>query len=110
MIHVGYAPQNESVNLDSVSGFFVRFTYQGDSWSDYAATVIVVADSEADAIKIARKYIPDNYENAGHFEIDRYQNNNLGGKPGTVPDIKTYLKKYPYSNLSILNSKGFIRR
>lgn len=110
MIHVGYAPQNESVNLDSVSGFFVRFTYQGDSWSDYAATVIVVADSESDAIKIARKYIPDKYENAMHFEIDRTQNNNLGGKSGTVPCIKTYLKKYPHSNLSILNSKGFIRR
>lgn len=110
MVISGYSPMRESMNLDGQSGFFITFVYQGDELSDYRSTAIVIADSESEAIKIAKKYIPSKYENAGHFEIDHNQNNNLGGKSGEVPCIGTYLKKYPHSNLSILNSKGYIRR
>lgn len=110
MIHASYSPKNESVNLYGVSGFFVTFTYKGDALSDYRATVIAIADSESDAIKIAKKFVPQKYDNAMHFEIDHNQNNNLGGKSGTVPCLDTYLKKYPHSNLDIINSKGFVRR
>lgn len=114
MIHVGYSPKNEAMdramNLDGVLGYFVRFCYEGDSLSDYTLTVIVIADSESEAIKIARKYIPKEYDGARAFEIDRSWNNNLGGKSGTIPCIGTYLKKYPHANAPILDSKGFVRR
>ena len=105
MIRAGYAPQNESADLSGVSGFFVTFIYDGDALSDYRATVIVIADSEAEAIKIAKKYVHPRY-----FEIDHSQGNNLGGKSGTLPCLATYLKKYPHSNFKIMNSKGFVRR
>lgn len=110
MIRAGYAPQNESADLSGVSGFFVTFIYDGDALSDYRATVIVIADSEAEAIKIAKKYVPQKYDNPRYFKIDHSQGNNLGGKSGTLPCLATYLKKYPHSNFKIMNSKGFVRR
>lgn len=110
MIIASHSPMRESADLTGQSGFFVTFTYQGDALSDYRSTAIVIADSESEAIKVAKRFIPQKYENAGHFEIDHAQNNNLGGKSGSVPCLGTYLKKYPHSNLTILNSKGYVRR
>lgn len=70
------------------SGYKVRYTYQGDSLSDYESTCIVKAKDEKSAIKIAMQNV--NADAARNFRID-----------GTIDSYFAYKKNYPHSNLKV---------
>lgn len=70
------------------SGYKVRYTYQGDSLSDYESTCIVKAKDEKSAIKIAMQKV--NADAARNFRID-----------GIIDSYFAYKKNYPHSNLKV---------
>jgi len=70
------------------SGYKVRYTYPGDSLSDYEGTCIVRADNEKQAINIAKVELRD--INARNFRID-----------GEINSYNDYKKKYPKSNFEV---------
>lgn len=83
---------NESVDEGKDwSGFKVRYTYAGDSLSDYEATCIVKAKDEKEAVKIAMKKV--NADAARNFRID-----------GKIDSYAQYKKDFPNSGFDVFES------
>lgn len=83
---------NESVDEGKDwSGFKVRYTYAGDSLSDYESTCIVKAKDEKEAIKIAMKKV--NADAARNFRID-----------GKIDSYAQYKKDFPNSGFDVFES------
>lgn len=89
---------NESVDPNA-HGYFVLYRYPGDSISDYTADIIVLADSEKEALDLASKYVDAGYG----FEIDR-----IRGDHGKLKNYGAYLDKYKNSNLLVVGKNGII--
>lgn len=65
----------------------IRYQYDGDELSDYAANIMVVADSPDTALQLAKENEPE----GRHFSIDT-----------TYDSVEEYKKKYPESNKKIV--------
>ena len=65
----------------------IRYSYEGDELSDYDGNVIVIADSEDEAIEKAEKKYPEGW----NFRIE-----------SEISDIEKYEKKFPRSNIEII--------
>lgn len=85
---------NEGIN-DGKELFFIRYSYEGDSVSDFESVIICVANSEDEALDIAKKYCSDGY----NFSIDK-------SRTGKYSSIEQWYKKFPMSNMRIYNANG----
>ena len=108
MIKSGYKPTTES-SSDSSTAFFIKFNYAGDNLSDYQGTAIVLAKDLAEAISLAKKYVPSKFEDAYAFELDKTHKVS-GSTPGTISDLKSYFEQYPQGNLRLIDKSGFISK
>lgn len=77
------------------SGFKVRYTYAGDSLSDYESTCIVKAKDEKEAVKIAKKRVKA--DGARNFRID-----------GIIGSYKQYKKDFPHSGFEVFEDVNVV--
>lgn len=77
------------VSKKLTEAYKIRYSYEGDTLSDYEGSIIVKADSEDEALEKAKTKLPD----AWNFRIE-----------GEISDLESYKKDYPKSNIKIIES------
>lgn len=98
MIKIGNSPINESIDPSS-HGYFLFYKYPGDDLSDRSTDIIVLADSEQEAIRLAKKYVDQEYD----FQIDYSR-----GDHGKLKNYGSYHDKYKNANLQVVGRSGII--
>lgn len=79
----------------SDSGYAIRYNYEGDELSDYEGTIIVATDDVEEAIKIAKKELPE----AWRFRLDP-----TIGDGGYIASISAWKSKHTQTNIRVVEN------